>query len=463
HTYTVQLFPPSDSGIKSPKTKASAVVRVSDEESLRVLYLQGGLTWDYKFIRLALENDPSIQLTGLSRTGSQSRFFQNLEQEAPLLEGFPETLEELSPFRVVVLANLKPSDLTPPQQSLLSRYCSEYGGGVLMVGGSGTFNASWVNSPLEQLLPVRFSPNTFRNRQAGPFRLKLTPAAENSPLFQISQEGDNQTAWANTPLFTEYATVENTKAGAQVWIEHPRSFAGRQPDPLLITQQFGSGVSGVFCVQNLWRWRLAKQSNTDHYDRFWRQLFRHLAGGAREPIVVHIKDQVLEPNVDIQLVVERRPNPNPSENDTGNYRLRVMDEKQQLLTEEPLILKPGQSRELSFHPKTAGFYTVTVLDRNDVPLAQRSVEIQEIAKEFLQTACNMDNLKQWANLSGGLAIKAEDCQNFGEVLAQWNEETSDTPQPPRLVKPAGINGWMMAALVGCFCAEWILRKRWGLF
>jgi hypothetical protein len=94
-------------------------VHVSDEKELRVLYIQGALTWDYKFISLALRNDQAIKLTGLTRTSKQSVFRQNVETAGELLNGFPTSLEELAPFRVVVLSNLRPADL-PPR----SRKCS---------------------------------------------------------------------------------------------------------------------------------------------------------------------------------------------------------------------------------------------------------------------------------------------------------------------------------------------------
>jgi hypothetical protein len=29
-------------------------------------------------------------------------------------------------------------------------------------------------------------------------------------------------------------------------------------------------------------------------------------------------------------------------------------------------------------------------------------------------------------------------------------------------RPVGMNGWMLALVVGCLGGEWLLRKRWGL-
>src|SRR5262249_51448100 len=57
HNYTVQLIPPTLPNLKCVSTLADTSVRVSDERELRILYIQGALTWDYKFINLALHKD----------------------------------------------------------------------------------------------------------------------------------------------------------------------------------------------------------------------------------------------------------------------------------------------------------------------------------------------------------------------------------------------------------------------
>src|SRR6185369_5146894 len=67
HNYSVQLLPPNAPDLKLVSTQGRTSVRISDEKELRVLYIQGALTWDYKFIGLALRHDPTIKLTGLSR------------------------------------------------------------------------------------------------------------------------------------------------------------------------------------------------------------------------------------------------------------------------------------------------------------------------------------------------------------------------------------------------------------
>src|SRR6185369_9380356 len=125
--YAIQLMPPSLQNLKCVNMLANASVRVSDEKELRILYIQGAMTWDYKFIGLALRNDQTIKMTGLTRTSKQSIFRQNVESAGELLNGFPTSVQELAPFRVIVLSNLHPADLTTAQQEVLTKFCGELG------------------------------------------------------------------------------------------------------------------------------------------------------------------------------------------------------------------------------------------------------------------------------------------------------------------------------------------------
>ena len=309
-----------------------------------MLFVQGALTWDYKFIRLALGADPAIRLSALSRTANQAAFFESSDNDQDLAGGFPATIEELAKFRVVVISNLRPGDLTASQQQVLSQFCGQYGGGVLMIGGPDTFNASWQSSQLEQLLPVRFAPPRPGCAAGATCRLQVTDAALVHPVFQISDADDNRACWSGLPSFPRYAAVESVKPGAQVW-------AVSATDPaavLMACQRYGGGLSAVICVQNFWRWRLAKESKPQHFDRFWRQLFRHLAEGSRETVTLMVPDQRLQPNSQIRLIVQRRPDPRALQQGAQSYRVLVKDEKDQVLADQAVELLPGGTAEVAF-------------------------------------------------------------------------------------------------------------------
>jgi uncharacterized membrane protein len=458
----VQLLPPTAAGLKCVNTLANTSVRVSDEKELRVLYIQGALTWDYKFIGLALRNDQTIKLTGLTRTSKQSVFRQNVESAGELLNGFPTSLEELAPFRVVVLSNLRPADLTPAQQEVLARFCGELGGGVLMIGGPATFDTTWQDSRLEQLLPVVFAAGRGVQGLDRPFRMELTEDALQHPVFQIADGRVMREAWAQLPTFTQYGRVDAAKPGAQVWALHQSDDGPHGRRILMASQRYGAGLSAVVCIQNFWRWRLAKDSEPQQFDRFWRQLFRFLSEVGRQDVSIHLADQDLHPQMDVQVVLEKQPNPKNITETSRRFFVRVEDSQKKLLHEQTLELQTGRPVDFRFQADKADIYTVTVSDVMKVPIATRPIEIRDFNLEFQETARNMETLQQWASISDGLAMKVEDCRDAGDLVAKIKAKIEQVRRGKQMRRPAGVNAWLLMLVLGCLGSEWWLRKRWGL-
>jgi uncharacterized membrane protein len=462
HNYAVQLLPPNLPGLKCVNMLANTAVRISDEKELRVLYIQGALTWDYKFISLALRNDQTIKMTGLTRTSKQSVFRQNVESAGELMNGFPTSLEELAPFRVVVLSNLRPTDLTPAQQEVLARFCGELGGGVLMIGGPATFDSSWQSSRLEQLLPVVFAVNRGVQGLDRAFRLELTEDALQHPVFQIADNRAMREAWAQLPTFTQYGRVDAAKPGAQVWAVHQTDEGPLGRRILMASQRYGAGLSAVVCIQNFWRWRLAKDSEPTQFDRFWRQLFRFLSEVGRQDVAIHLADQELHPQMDVQVVLEKQPNPKSIIDPNRKFFVRVEDGQKKLLHEDTVDLESGRPVDFRFHADKADIYTVTVSDAMKMPIATRPIEIRDVNVEFQDTARNMETLQQWASISDGMAVKVEDCRDAADLVAQIKAKIEQVRHGKPMRQPIGVNGWLLTLVVGCLGGEWLLRKRWGL-
>ncbi|HVM50061.1 MAG TPA: hypothetical protein VMU04_18680 [Candidatus Acidoferrum sp.] len=462
HNYTVQLLPPNLAGLKCVNEMGNTSVRVSDEKELRVLYIQGALTWDYKFIGLALRNDPMIKLTGLTRTSKQSVFRQNVEGAGELMNGFPSSLEELAPFRVVVLSNLRPADLTPAQQEVLARFCGELGGGVLMIGGPATFDTSWQGSRLEQLLPVVFAANQGVQGLDRQFRVELTPDALGSPVFQIADNLPAREVWAQLPTFTQYGRVDNAKPGAQVWALHQTDEGPHGRRILMASQRYGAGLSAVLCIQNFWRWRLAKDAEPGQFDRFWRQFFRFLSEVGRQDVSIHLADQELRPQTDVQVVLEKQPNPKNIVDPNRKFYVRAEDGQKKVLREQAVELEPLHPVDFKFRAEKPDIYTVTVLDSLKVPIATRPIEVRDINIEFQNTGRNMESLLQWASVSDGLAMKIEDCRDAANLVAQIKAKIEQVRRGKEMRRPLGVNGWVLAVVIGALGGEWLLRKKWEM-
>jgi len=290
----------------------------------------------------------------------------------------------------------------------------------------------------------------------------MTPEALIHPAFRISDAEPPETSWGRLPPFNNYARVDSVKPGAEIFAVHPQDRTATGPRVLMAAQRFGSGRSAVIGVQNFWRWRLARDSDPKAFDRFWQQLLRYLAEGGREQLSIVLADQALEPNSDIRFTVQRQADPNDPDGAARNYSVRVTNDQRQEVARHGIEVAAGRAADVSFRATAPGAYLIEVLGQQDVPLANRAIEVRDTNVEWRRPARDMRQLEQWAAVSHGIAVKIEDCGDVDELLRQVIERADRAVRSMPRQEPAGINAWTMVLLVGCLGSEWLLRKQWGL-
>jgi len=345
---------------------------------------------------------------------------------------------------------------------MLGRFCGELGRGVLMIGGAATFNSSWQNSSLEKLLPVRFAASQSSAALEREFHIQISPEALQHPAFQLADTQSAQELWSHLPAFSQFGRVDAPKKGAQIWMTHPTEEGAHGPRILMASQPYGSGQSAVLCLQNFWRWRLAKDTDPAQFDRFWRQQFRWLGQAGRQQVDIHLVDQELRPQRDIRFELQRQPGVELGPRTNGTFLVRIENEQKQAVHEESIELLPGQAAALEFHAERAGLYGISVLDATKALVASRPFEIRDRDVELEQTARNMETLKQWAGVSDGLAFKVEDCPQASDLVAQIKGKVQQVRQRQETRQLVGLNGWTLSVLLASLTGEWCLRKRWLL-
>lgn len=71
-------------------------------------------------------------------------------------EILPDSMGELNAYDCVVLSNLPRAALSRKQMEMLASYVRDHGGGLIMLGGAGSFGqGGYRGTPVEELLPVR--------------------------------------------------------------------------------------------------------------------------------------------------------------------------------------------------------------------------------------------------------------------------------------------------------------------
>ncbi len=71
-------------------------------------------------------------------------------------------------YATVILSNLSADKLTPDQREALAAYVRDLGGGLVMIGGDESFGAGgWMDTPVEEIMPVRFDVKSKRQIPKG--------------------------------------------------------------------------------------------------------------------------------------------------------------------------------------------------------------------------------------------------------------------------------------------------------
>lgn len=485
----------------------------------RILYVSGRPNWEFKFLRRAIQEDPQLDLVALVRVAKREPKFQfrgrgdetsnplfrgfgeqsaeaverfdqpvliplNTKDDAEgekLKKGFPTTAEDLFEYQAVILDDLEYAFFTPDQATLLQRFVSERGGGLLMLGGAESFReGGYDRTPIGEILPVYLD------------RISDT-APEGMLRFEMGREGwlqtwarvrDNEAAQRQSleamPEFGVANRVRGAKPGASV-IATARDPRGRE-SPALVTQRFGRGRTAAFLIGDVWRWGLRDAAAHTDMDKLWRQSIRWLVADtpakvelAAEPIPadphgalqieVRVRDDKFQPLDNASVFVEvasvgfRDPTATPlaATNRTGTPGVSTNALR---LRAEPSPSEAGVY-VTTFVPRSPGGYHATATVTNAAGLVHGRAETgwsSELAiDEFRNLTPNLALLESLARVTGGEVVPADQLENFVKRLPR-----KKAPVMEAWAEPLWHTPWVFAFALACLLGEWGLRRWKGL-
>jgi hypothetical protein len=245
------------------------------KEAIKVLVIETLPRWEYRFIRNALSRDPGVAVSCLLLHPEP-----DVRGGGPdYLDKFPEDLKELSTYDVVFIGDVGvgPRQLTIEQCAMLRQLVEQQASGLVFLPGRMGHQATLVDSPLGDLLPVIFDETRKQGTGApAPSALVLTESGIRNLLTILTpDERDNPKIWRSLPGFYWLAPVLKARAGADVLAVHEslKNEFGRIP--LLVTQTAGSGKILFLGTDGAWRWRRGVE-DLYHY-RFWGQVARWMS------------------------------------------------------------------------------------------------------------------------------------------------------------------------------------------
>jgi uncharacterized membrane protein len=263
------------------------------DDNISVLYVDGYPRWDYRYLKNSLLRDKTVKLSCLL-TSADPDFRQEGSddpdrpqyQNSWRITAFPDTMERLLDYDVVILGDVDPRQFTDAQLQLISDYVSKNGGGLAMVSGPRWSPQGYRNTPIESVLPViitHVETDDDSTSITEGFHLILTRAAANSPIFRFFPEwaDDEELVQNHLPPLFWYCRGIMVKPGVGITLaEHPSDLGpdGRKA-PILVIGTYGTGRTIFSAIDDSWRWRF--YTGESIFNTYWVQQLRYLARGRK--------------------------------------------------------------------------------------------------------------------------------------------------------------------------------------
>ncbi len=428
-----------------------------DPEKPRVLYVEGEPRWELKFVRRAMEDDETLELTTMVRTTQNKLYRQGVRDAQELEAGFPTIPEDLFAYSGLVIGTVESNWFSPAQIKLIRQFVDERGGGLLMLGGrNGLGDGGYASSELDGILPVSLGQSR-ESFSRTPTKSFLAARGEESLITRLVDDpSENRKLWQALPELADWQRVGDPRPGAQVLLE-----TGPEGNraPLLAIERFGFGRTAVFATGGSWRWKMLRDHADMAHVNFWRQLLRWLVTDTPRQVSTELSDQMLMDRGDVTLTTRVRDKKwNPVNDAAVTARLMSPDGASAEQRMEPVPDLPGEYR-LTSQVAQPGTYVAEIVARRggkEVSRDTLSFRREDGVAEAFGRAQNRELLEGLSARTGGQYYTASDAARIPEELSF--SESGLTVKEARDLWPMPIFFILLAALKA---SEWLLRRWWG--
>jgi hypothetical protein len=445
---------PQEGEVIIANNELSTFVEVIDG-GLRVLYLEGALRVEQRFLRRVLAASPDMQVD-----------FEWIDSTRR--DRWPVDIARrvTSDYDVFLIGDLDASAIRPEDlRTILGRV--NVGAGLGLLGGFHAFEAGgWAGSALGPAMPFE-ADRLARQPFDEPVRkglhiegaVTMVPDARFGGISILrlgKSDADTRAAWAAMPSLEGASQIGRLVPTAKTLAAAPDG------KPLLVGRDYGEGRVLAFAADSTWRWVM--QGAGDQHRRFWRQFVLWLAR----------QDDAEQDTLWVRLAQRRISPGTPLPFDTG---LTKPDGSAQTgVTIEATAIAPdgtGRPVRVTRQGDTFSGVIADCSEPGDWKLVVRATRPGEAAPrersarftvfrqdlELANPRANPLLMRQLAEVTaGGVRLPEELPAIFQEIAAkpatfeskeQWSLSPWDT--------------WPMFLLMAaCLSGEWFLRKRWGL-
>lgn len=446
----------SDADSNPKNNVASHRLRII-EEKIKVLYVEGSPRWEFRYLRWVLMRNPHLSTRFLMTQGDPE-----LPKLSPqYMGGFPADVRNIFEYDLVILGDVSSKYFTPGQLEVLEKQIRENGGSLIMLAGSQSAPASYRDTALERVLPVKIGVGK-ANVVADSAYPRLPVDVARSSITTLADDADeNQQIWARLRPLGRLPSLEGAKPGANVLLSLPGDSAAAPDYPVVSWHAYGKGKCMFVASDRLWYLRL--EVGDAHHARFWGQSIQFLA-----------MSRLLGQNKRISLQTER-PRYNPGEpiriyaNVLSDSYEPVKKESHTVVigrsddtgSAEPVVLVPDPATPgLYFGTHVAGkegTYLLRGQDGETEITGTVGISVEDDPLEDRDTAAKPKIAEAIAKASGGSVVAP------GELAALIDKLAA--PETSRVVSRE-MELWdtplLYLPLVFLLGLEWYLRRRENL-
>lgn len=444
---------------------------------IKVLLADEMPRWEFRYLAQLFRRDPKVdhdEMLFRPRVIATGRREESGQ--------FPITESDWDQYDVVILGDLSPDRLPAQSQEALTRYLRRRGGTVVIIAGTRGMPESFVDSPLESILPVR---KTQQPVDVDDYAFQITEAGSSHVALMVGQtQQATRDAWNFVNRFAPLHEVSRWRTPLAT-ATNLISVVPRNRTPMLEAEALDVSEETFLCWQSVGRGRVVYLSGPDTYRlrflrgdqihyRFWGQLLRwaiasDLSTGSQyvrvrvaksryetgETVRVETRlfDDEGESIVDLESVGLRLESAIGDSTGDATAQMVRSDERPDVYVADLQGLAPG-------------VYRATPIGPDVEPLIEKEVEqdvgvsftvTADIPREMVDTRSDPILARQIATLTGAQVLPPA---SISEVL----KLTDLTPIVSETMTRTPIWAqWKYLWLVfGCLQTEWIVRKWRGL-
>ncbi len=438
-----------------------ALIVVEDNRE-KILYFEGELRFEVKFVRRAIADDSNVRVVTLQRTGQNKFLRMDVEDAEELASGFPKTREELFAYKGLILGSVEASFFTHDQLQMIEEFVGQRGGGLLALGGLHSFSrGAYAGTPVADVLPVVL-PEAPAEAESFHALLTVEPTrfGLSHPVTQIGGGASGvAAAWGQLPPVTSVNPIRSVKSGASTLLV---GRADDQKDPLIVLayQRYGRGKALALPIQDSWLWQMVPPLDDMSHEKFWQQLLRWLVSYVPDRVTVTAsRDQVgqgepLTITAEVQDETFLRLN-----NAEVIAHITAPSGLEQQARMNWAVESDGEYRS-EYVPSERGLHRVRVEARKDGELVgeqEMFFEARELATEFYDAEMRAGLLQRVAEETGGRFYTPETVMILPEDVSLTESGTTVVEERDLWDMPI-----IFFTLVGLIGTEWLYRRRRGL-